>query len=37
VEGGISKAQATRTFAVSLSSVKRYVGKAERGKSFAPK
>jgi transposase len=37
VEGGISKAQTARTFSVSLSSVKRYVGKAERGESLAPK
>jgi transposase len=37
VEGGMSKAQAARTFSVSLSSVKRYVGKAERGESLAPK
>ena len=36
VEGGMSKAQASRTFSVSLSSVKRYVGKAERGESLAP-
>ncbi|HEY0127945.1 MAG TPA: IS630 transposase-related protein, partial [Rubrobacteraceae bacterium] len=31
------KAQADRTFDVSLSSVKRYVNKAERGESLAPK
>ena len=37
VEGGISKAQAARTFSVSLSSVKRYVNKAQRGESLAPK
>ena len=37
VEGGMSKAQAARTFAVSLSSVKRYVDKVERGESLAPK
>jgi transposase len=37
VEGGMSKAQAARTFSVSLSSVKRYVDKAERGESLAPK
>ena len=36
-EGGMSKAQAARTFSVSLSSVKRYVNKAERGESLAPK
>jgi transposase len=34
---GMSKAQAARTFDVSLSSVKRYVNKAERGESLAPK
>ena len=33
----MSKAQAARTFSVSLSSVKRYVGKAHRGESLAPK
>lgn len=37
VEGGMSKAQAARTFSVSLSSVKRYVQKAERGESLVPK
>src|ERR671915_139678 len=37
VEGGISKARAARTFSVSLSSVKRYVDKAKRGESLAPK
>jgi transposase len=31
------KAQASRTFDVSLSSVKRYVEKAERGEPLAPK
>jgi transposase len=36
VEGGMSKAQAARTFSVSLSSVKRYVNnKAERAESLA--
>ena len=35
--GGMSKAQAARTFCVSLSSVKRYVNKADRGESLAPK
>jgi transposase len=35
--GGMSKAQAARTFDVSLSSVKRYVNKAKRGESLAPK
>ena len=33
----MSKAQAARTFSVSLSSVKRYVNKAKRGESLAPK
>jgi transposase len=33
----MSKAQAARTFSVSLSSVKRYVNKAQRGESLAPK
>ena len=33
----MSKAQAARTFCVSLSSVKRYVNKADRGESLAPK
>jgi transposase len=37
VEAGMPKAQAARTFSVSLSSVKRYVQKAERGESLAPK
>jgi len=37
VGGGMSKAQAARTFSVSLSSVKRYVNKAERGEPLAPK
>jgi transposase len=37
VESGMPKAQAARTFSVSLSSVKRYVNKAERGQSLAPK
>jgi len=37
VRGGMSKAQAARTFSVSLSSVKRYVNKAKRGQSLAPK
>ena len=37
VEGGMSKVQAARTFSVSLSSVKRYVNKAQRGESLAPK
>ena len=33
----MSKAQPARTFCVSLSSVKRYVNKADRGESLAPK
>ncbi len=33
----MSKAQAARTFSVSLSSVKRYVNKAHHGESLAPK
>jgi transposase len=37
VEGGMPKAQAARTFSVSLSSVKRYVDKANTGGSLAPK
>ena len=37
VEDGMSKAEAARTFSVSLSSVKRYVNKAQRGESLAPK
>jgi transposase len=37
VEGGMSKAHAARTFSVSLSWVKRYLNKAERGGSLAPK
>ena len=37
VESGMSKAQAARTFSASLSSVKRYVNKAEKGGSLAPK
>ncbi len=37
VEGGMSKAQAARTFSVSLSSVKRYVEKVDRGESLVPK
>ncbi len=34
---GTSKSQAARTFGVSLSSVKRYVKKADHGESLAPK
>jgi transposase len=37
VEGGMPKVQAARTFSVSLSSVKRYVEKAQRGESLTPK
>ena len=37
VECGMSKSQAARTFSVSLSSVKRYINKADRGGSLAPK
>jgi transposase len=37
VSDGMSKTQAARTFDVSLSSVKRYVNKAGRGESLAPK
>jgi transposase len=37
VEGGMSKAQAARTFSVSLSSVKRYADKASRRESLTPK
>lgn len=37
VGGGISKARAARAFSVSLSSVKRYVEKAKKGESLAPK
>ena len=33
----MSKAQAARTFSVSLSSVKRYINKSHRGESLAPK
>ena len=36
-ESGMSKAQAARTFSVSLSSVKRYLDKAKRGESLASK
>jgi transposase len=37
VEGAMSKAQAARTFSVSLSSVKLYANKAKHGESLAPK
>jgi transposase len=34
---GMGKSEAARTFGVSLSSVKRYVGKAHRGGSLSPR
>jgi transposase len=37
VEGGTSKSAAARLFGVSLSSVKRYLGIAQRGMPLAPK
>ena len=37
LERGMPKARAARTFSVSLSSVKRYAGKATRGEPLAPK
>ena len=37
VGDGMSQVQAARTFSLSLSSVKRYVYKAQRGESLAPK
>jgi transposase len=37
VERGMFKAQAALTFSMRLSSVKRYVNKAHRGESLAPK
>jgi transposase len=37
VGGGIPKSQAARAFGVSLSSVKRYVKKADRGEPPAPR
>ena len=37
VGGGTSKSQAASTFSVSISSVKRYVKKADHGESLAPK
>lgn len=36
-ERGIGKSEAARTFGVSLSSVKRYVGKARQGDSLSPR
>jgi transposase len=36
-ERGMGKSEAARTFGVSLSSVKRYVGMAKAGRSLAPK
>jgi transposase len=37
VSTGTPKAQVARSFGVGLSTVKRYVGKAERGESLAPR
>ena len=37
VKNGISKVQAVHTFSISISSVKRYLNKAEREESLAPK
>ena len=37
IRENLPKAQAARTFDVSLSSVKRYVDKARQGESLAPK
>jgi transposase len=37
IERGMSKAQAARTFDVSLSSVKRYARSARQGESLTPK
>jgi transposase len=37
VERGVSKSHTARTFGASLSSVKRYVKKDDRGESLAPK
>src|SRR3712207_9115809 len=36
-ERGMGKSEAARSFGVSLSSVKRYVGKARRGDSLSPR
>jgi transposase len=36
VRRGMSKAQAARTFGVGISTVKRYVSKAQRGESLEP-
>ena len=36
-ERGMGKSEAARTFGVSLSSLKRYVGMAKAGRSLAPK
>ena len=36
-ERGMVKSEAARTFGVSLSSVKRYVGKARQGNSLSPR
>ncbi len=37
LQRGMGKSEAARTFFVSLSSVKRYVGSASQGKSLTPK
>jgi transposase len=37
IHRGMGKSEAARTFGVSLSSVKRYVGKAEQGDSLSPR
>ena len=36
IERGMSKAQAARTFGVGISTIKRYVTKAQRGESLEP-
>jgi transposase len=36
IERGMPKAQAARTFAVGISTVKRYASKAQRGESLEP-
>ena len=36
IERGMPKAQAARTFGVGISTVKRYLSKAQRGKSLEP-
>jgi transposase len=37
IERGMPKAQAARTFTVGISTVKRYVSKAQRGESLEPR